>query len=206
VFDATGNEVMRQFIFIAAVALAGLGVGGARAQDPYAAAPPARFGGLEAGAEAGGAVGGAGSVSTSGIGVGGYAGYNFQSGQLVGGVEGDTLAGSINGNGRGGTMSQNWLTSLRVRGGWAFGNVLAYATIGPAWATSDFQTGGFTASKTVNGLTYGAGGEFALTQSFTARAEVRHYDLGTSTYYLPAGAQKLSNGNNLLLVGVGAHF
>jgi outer membrane immunogenic protein len=197
---------MRIFIVIAGVILASLIAQGGRAQEAFNSGPAARFGGLEAGVDLGGAVGGAGSVSTSGVAAGVHGGYLFQNGPIVGGVEADTLLGSINGSGHGGTLSQNWITSLRVRGGWAFGNLLAYGTIGPAWASSSFTRAGFDYDKTVNGLTYGLGGEFAITQTITARAEVRHYDLGTATYYMPTGVEKLSSGNNLLMVGVGAHF
>ena len=199
---------MRQFISLTAAAVATLLAFGARAQDFFTSTsgPAVRFGGLEAGADFGAAVGGAGDISTSGVGVGVHAGYNLQNGPIVGGLEGDSMLGSISGDGRRGTLSQNWVSSVRVRGGWAFGNLLAYGTIGPAWATSDFNRAGFSYEKTLHGLTYGVGGEFALTQMITARAELRHYDFGTATYYMPSGVEKLSSGNNLLMVGLGAHF
>jgi len=93
-----------------------------------------------------------------------------------------------------------------VRGGWAFGNLLAFGTIGPAWATSSFQRDGFDYDKPLHGYTVGLGAELAITHMITARAEIRHYDFGAATYYMPSGVEKLSTGNNMLLVGVGAHF
>ena len=164
------------------------------------------FAGAEAGGEIGAAIGGTGNVSPTGVGGGLYAGYNLQNGPLVGGIEGDAILGAISGSGQGGTLKQNWLSSLRVRGGWAFGNVLAYGTIGPAWATSSFQQNGFDFDKSLHGYTLGIGGEVALTPTITARAELRHYDFGAATYYMPGGPLKLSTGNNMLLVGFGAHF
>jgi outer membrane immunogenic protein len=187
---------------IAAAAL--LASFGARADEAYGPAPT--FGGLEFGGELGAAIGGTGNISPSGFGGGAYAGYTLQNGPIVGGVEGDALLASIKGDGRGGTLSQNALSSLRVRGGWAFGNILGYGTIGPAFATSDFEAAGFNFDKTLHGLTYGLGGEVAITRLISARAELRHYDFGAATYYMPTGPIKLSTGNNLLLVGVGAHF
>jgi outer membrane immunogenic protein len=188
---------------IAALALTYVG---ARADDVYPQGPASPFGGLEGGAELGAAIGGTGNVSPSGFGGGGYLGYTLQNGPIVGGLEGDALLASINGDGGGGALSQNWLSSVRVRGGWAFGNVLAYGTIGPAFATSEFQAGGFSFDKSLQGYAFGFGGEVAIARNISARAEIRHYDFGAATYYMPTGPIKLSTGNNILLVGVGAHF
>ena len=187
-------------------ALALLISSGARADEFYPPRPQAPFSGAEAGAALGAAVGGAGDVSPTGAGGALYGGYNLQNGPIVGGVEADALLGSISGDGRGGTLSQNWLSSLRARGGWAFGDVLAYGTIGPAWATSEFSRGGFDFDKTLHGYTIGLGGEVAITRMISARAELRHYDFGAATYYMPSSAEKLSTADNLLMVGVGARF
>jgi outer membrane immunogenic protein len=195
----------KSFVF-GIVGVAMLWAAGAHADDMYQPGGGPGFNGPEVGALLGGAVGGAGDVSPTGFGAGLYAGYNLQNGPIVGGVEGDTMLGSINGSGQGGTLSQNWLSSLRVRGGYAFGNILAYGTIGPAWATSTFESGGFNFDKTLHGYTLGVGGEVALTRTISARAEFRHYEFGSATYYMPWGTQSISSGNNLLMVGVGAHF
>ncbi len=178
----------------------------ARADGFYQPGYGPGFAGAEAGGMIGAAIGGTGNVSPTGAGGGLYAGYNLQNGPIVGGVEGDAILGAISGSGQGGTLNQNWLSSLRVRGGWAFGNVLAYGTIGPAWASSSFQRDGFSFDKSLHGYTIGIGGEVALTRNISARAEIRHYDFGAATYYMPTGPLKLSTGNNMLLVGVGAHF
>ncbi|MDE3176067.1 MAG: porin family protein [Pseudomonadota bacterium] len=192
--------------FVSGVAALALLSSGARAQDFFSPGPAVSFAGPEAGVDLGAAVGGTGNVSPTGAGVGLHAGYMLQNGQVVGGVEGDAMLGSVNGSGQGGSLSQNWLSSLRVRGGWAFGNVLAYGTVGPAWAASTFERGGFAYDKSLHGYTLGVGGEVGVTRNITARAEIRHYDFGAATYYMPSGVQKLSTGNNFLLVGVGAHF
>jgi outer membrane immunogenic protein len=187
----------------AALGLAFL-AGGAAAQNLDD--PTGRFAGASVGGHVGAAIGGEGDVSPSGVTAGGYAGYSLQNGPIVGGVEADTQVGSVSGDGRGGKLSQNWLTSLRARGGYAFGNVLAYGTVGPAWATSNFSRNGFGADKPLNGYTVGVGGELAVTRTISARAELRHYEFNGATYYTPGGAQKLSTSNNELLVGAGVHF
>jgi outer membrane immunogenic protein len=179
---------------------------GAQAQDQSYAPSGASFAGASAGGHLGAAIGGDGGVSTTGVTGGGYAGYSLQNGPIVGGVEADTQVGSVSGGGRGGTLNQNWLTSLRARGGYAFGNVLAYGTVGPAWATSNFSRNGFSADKSLHGYTVGVGGELAITRTISARAELRHYEFDGATYYTPGSAQKISTSNNELLVGAGVHF
>jgi len=195
---------MLKWTFAAALGLALLG-SAAEAQDSYAPSGGA-FAGPQVGGQIGAAVGGAGDVSTKGVVGGVYGGYALQNGPIVGGVEADTQAAGVSGTGHGGTMTQNWLTSLRARGGYAFGNVLAYGTVGPAWGTSNFSRNGYNTDKSLQGYVVGVGGEVAISRSISARAELRHYDFGAATYYMPSGAQKLSNGNNELLVGAGMHF
>jgi outer membrane immunogenic protein len=198
---------MSKFCVLGLALAAALSANGARADEFFQPSGPAgNFAGLEVGGQLGAAIGGTGNVSPSGFGGGAYAGYTLQNGPIVGGLEADTLLASISGDGHGGSLSQNWLSSVRVRGGWAMGNVLAYGTIGPAVATSSFQLNGFTFDKSLSGVVYGLGGEVAITRLISARAEIRHYDFGAATYYMPGNTQKLSTGNNLLLVGVGAHF
>lgn len=197
---------MAKGYLVGIAALAVLVGGGARAQDFLSPGPTASFAGPEAGVNLGAAVGGSGGVSTTGVGAGAHAGYMLQNGQIVGGVEGDAMLGSISGSGRGGGMSQNFLASVRVRGGWAFGNILAYGTIGPAWGSSNFNRAGFNFDKSLQGYTLGVGAEAAVMRNVNVRAELRHYDFGAATYYLPGHAEKIASGNNLLLVGVGAHF
>jgi hypothetical protein len=77
----------------------------------------ADFSGLGIGVDAGAAIGAADVSSISG-GIGGaHIGYNLQNGQIVGGVEGDAMLGSIQGGLAGGTFSQDSLASARVKGG-----------------------------------------------------------------------------------------
>jgi outer membrane immunogenic protein len=204
-FGAWG-EVMKGIVAGCAAALVLIAASGAGAQDFLSNAPGPGFAGGEVGGVVGAAVGGAGDVDTTGVAGGAYAGYNLQNGPLVGGVEGDAMGTSVSGSGRGGTLSHQGLATARVRGGYAFGNVLAYGTIGPAWGGSNFERGGYNTDKTLSGYAVGVGAEVAVNRSIAARAELRHYDMGSPTYYTPAGAQKIGNGDNFLLVGVGARF
>ncbi len=189
-----------------AAALGVLAASNARAQDFFSREPGPGFAGAEVGGVLGAAVGGTGDVETTGIAGGAYAGYNLQNGPIVGGVEADAMVAGESGSGRGGTLRHNGTVSLRARGGYAFGNVLAYGTIGPAWGMSNFERNGYNTDKSLRGYAVGVGGEVAVSRNITARAELRHYEFNDPTYYTPSGAQKISNGDNLLMVGVGARF
>lgn len=124
---------------------------------------------------------------------GAYAGYNWQSGPVVFGVETDFEGGSVDGSfvdntgiTSAGTTSLNWQGSLRARLGYADRNMLYYATGG--WAYGDFDFGGGPGyapvtngySDTMNGWTLGAGMEMMFTQNWIGRLEYRYTDFGTA--------------------------
>ena len=121
---------------------------------------------------------------------GAMAGYNFQSGSWVYGPEFDLgfstadgkkseTSGLVSGENK---TNQNAFGSARVRLGYAFNNVLVFATAGAAGTAlklSYNETGpGYTYhesyTKTLMGYTLGAGIEYGITQNVTARAEYRY--------------------------------
>ena len=130
---------------------------------------------------------------------GGHAGFNWQTGQWVFGIEGDYEGSSVDGFtavapfGLASTFAfdQKWQASLRGRLGWAFWDRgMVYATGGVAWAkfnnTGIFDVLGVgpgpqaeTWSDTVHGWTIGAGVEWALLpnwNNWTGRVEYRYTD------------------------------
>ena len=120
-------------------------------------------------------------------------GYNMQSGSLVFGVEGDLSAADINGS----TPCPNpafscaseitMLGSLRLRAGYAMGNVLVYATGGLGFGHIDISTqnppGPVTGTdKTRTGWTLGGGLEYGMGNGWSVKAEYLYYDLGDHSY------------------------
>jgi outer membrane immunogenic protein len=167
----------------------------------------ADFSGVELGPDLGGALGSAGSANISGPAGGAHIGYNFQASRLVGGVEADGMFGSI----RSGTLGsasfdQRFLSSARVKGGYAFGDLLAYGTVGWAWSTTDYHDLGGSDSATVNGVAFGLGVEYALTRNVTLRAELLRYDFGGATYTTPFESQSLTTSTNVARIGASVHF
>jgi opacity protein-like surface antigen len=78
--------------------------------------------------------------------------------------------------------------TARTRLGYAQGQWLIYGTAGAAWAFSDITIQGFIKFDTPQvGYALGAGVEYALHPTWTARLEFLHADLGVSNYILGPG-------------------
>lgn len=137
------------------------------------------------------------TVDTSGFLGGAHAGYNYQSGAFVAGLEidGDWLNADGSENlsaNRSIEMSTDWMSSLRLRLGFATGNWLLYGTAGVAITELDMtlvQPGAdLSLSGTMTGYAAGIGAEVALTRSVSARIEALHYGFGPETFNTPRGA------------------
>jgi hypothetical protein len=161
--------------------------------------------------------------------LGGQVGYNHQFGKWVVGVEAD-YAGS---NAEGGKACPNaffftcgaevdQLGSVAGRLGYAWGRALLYGKVG--WATAEVSaapsqntanpnTGTplatpITSSNRLDGVTFGAGVEFALSERWSAKAEWMHFDFGSDLYQVsntPEFADVSASGD-ALRIGVNLHF
>jgi outer membrane immunogenic protein len=92
----------------------------------------------------------------------------------------------------------DWLATARLRLGYAFDNILVYATAGGAAAETEDAielTAGGTLSerRSRKGWTAGAGFEWAFSENWTAKGEYLYVDLGDETV--------TENGGNLFPVG-----
>jgi outer membrane immunogenic protein len=131
--------------------------------------------------------------------VGGLLGYNWQQGSFVYGLEGDwswigartsQLAALNTFESLSTSFDVNWLATLRGRAGLAFDATLVYVTGGVAFGhvKDSFEVKGansadlasFTQNKTKVGWTAGVGVEHMVSRHWTARAEFRYVDLGTT--------------------------
>ncbi len=203
---------MKKFAFAAAALI--LGTAGASAADmaarPYTKAPVAiasvyNWTGFYLGAQVGYAWGdnrttefltatglpsGFNRNYTSDGFVGGaHAGYNWQFGQFVFGLEGDIEGADIKGgyrlaNTNGTDFRIDAQASIRGRLGVAFNNSLLYVTGGAAFADIEHT---YVAANTVfegvsstrTGWTVGAGWEYGFTPNWSARLEYRYTDFGS---------------------------
>ncbi|PSO33535.1 porin family protein [Bradyrhizobium sp. MOS002] len=132
------------------------------------------------------------------------AGYNFQTGPWVFGVEGDIQAAGADDTFAPWKFSNPWFGTLRGRAGYAFSNVLFYGTAGLAFGELRAQTFGWTESHTSAGWTIGAGAEVGFAPNWSAKLEYLYIDLSTSQFAITG----VSNGYSASVVraGVNYHF
>jgi outer membrane immunogenic protein len=138
---------------------------------------------------------------------GGHAGYNWQYGKVVTGVEIDFDGASIKGTDSvsfcgdcdrpvtlSRTMKFDELATARARLGYAIlPDLLAYGTAGIAWGhstlTGTISNGFASASMDANANNFGwaAGGgvEYYLGHGFIVRGEYLHYDFAKTAYSFP---------------------
>jgi outer membrane immunogenic protein len=134
-----------------------------------------------------------GSLDLSGGVIGGTAGFNWQTGQVVLGIEGDVDWSGISATtsvfcSAGCATRNDWLGTVRGRAGYAFDRFLPYLTGGLAVGDIKATTPGFAgASQTNLGWTVGAGVEVAILGNWSAKAEYLHVDLGNFNCGLSCG-------------------
>lgn len=130
------------------------------------------------------------------------AGYNFQNGPFVFGVEGDIQAAGADDTFAPWKFSNPWFGTLRGRAGYAFSNVLFYGTAGLAFGELRAQTFGWTESHTTAGWTIGAGAEVGLAPNWSAKLEYLYIDLSTAQF----GITGVSNGYSASVVRAGVNY
>ena len=140
----------------------------------------------------------------SGFEGGGEAGYNWQSGNVVFGIEGDISASAASDTFAPWKFSNPWFGTVRGRLGYAINNVLLYGTGGLAFGELRAETFGLSETHTNAGWTLGVGAEMALNRNWSAKIEYLYVDLADSNFSL-TGAQ---NGFafSTVRLGVNYHF
>ncbi len=101
-------------------------------------------------------------TSPSGFAGGVQAGYNWQSGPWVFGIEGDLQASAADDTFAPWKFSNPWFGTVRGRVGYAVSNVLFYGTGGLAFGELTGETFGLSESHTDAGWTAGVGAEFGF--------------------------------------------
>jgi outer membrane immunogenic protein len=159
-----------------------------------------------------------GDFDAEGILGGAQAGWNWQTGDWVFGIEGDISAvdwdssaqdlvfdpGKV-------TLEFDFLATLRGRLGWAVDNVLLYLTGGVAFQEGEFadpEEGGKEEVSAVGGAV-GGGAEWGVTENLTLKAEGLYLffddetDLGDLPTADPSDSLQIENG---FVVRAGANF
>ena len=216
-------------ILLTTTALIAFGIAPAAAADlaarPYTKAPAAAIAINNWSGFYLGAMGGYAQENSSGIGTlsggfaGGTAGYNWQMGNIVLGVEADAAWADI--GARVGNPALSALETrirdmgtVRGRVGYAFDQVLIYGTGGYAWAdnrmTASLLGVSVSDSHIHSGWTVGAGVEVMFAPKWSVKAEYLYRSFQSETYNFPgiiAGGVASGTLNlNSVQVGVNYHF
>jgi len=197
------------------------------AARPYTKAPVAmasvyNWTGFYLGIVGGGAWEDSNSPRRQGGFVGGTAGYNWQTSNVVFGVEADgawadvsaSAAGVVFVPGIGGipasvSSKTDAMGTVRGRIGWAVNNVLLYGTGGYAWidnkVTATLGPVSVSDSKFHSGWTVGAGVEAFIAPQWSVKGEYLYRSLGGETYFsgaVPSGSLNF----HTVQVGVNYHL
>jgi outer membrane immunogenic protein len=142
----------------------------------------------------------------SGIAGGVTGGYNWQSGNIVFGLEGDMQGTGANDRFANYKFSNPWFGTVRGRIGYAFNNVLIYGTGGLAFGSLEGESmiTGLQQSKTSAGYAVGVGAEVGIYQNWTAKIEYLYVDLARNDYSLSGASHGLDFGT--VRLGVNYHF
>lgn len=162
---------------------------------------------------------GSGSITGNGFVGGAQAGYNWQSGSFVYGVETDIqysgIKAEITETDDDGTFSTraeiDWFGSTRARLGFVpTERFLAYATGGVAYGkieiSGESPFGSVSESETEVGWTIGAGAEYAIDDNWSLKTEYLYTDLGTWTVTDEFGTEDLDFDFHTVRVGVNFKF
>jgi outer membrane immunogenic protein len=145
------------------------------------------------------------------FGMAAIAGYNFTSGPWVWGVEGQFArtgfkkTGAITGLGNV-SIKSNYATSMALRGGYAWDNFLLYGKVGAAVTGIKISSSlGGSSNKTKLGTVIGVGGEYAINESWSVRAEALGYSFSDEPV-LAGTKQKIDLGTGIVQIGMTMKF
>ncbi|MBH5371263.1 outer membrane protein [Bradyrhizobium glycinis] len=188
------------------------------AARPYTKAPVAvasvyNWTGFYLGIVGGGAWQDASDIKMKGGFVGGTAGYNWQTGNVVFGIEADGAWADVSDSVTAGVLTTSSkidaMGTVRGRIGYAVNNVLFYGTGGYAWVDNKITLSALgvsvSDSKWHNGWTVGAGVEAFFAPQWSVKGEYLYRSLGGETYFsgaLPTNTLEL----HTVQVGVNYHF
>jgi len=148
------------------------------------------------------------TFNTSGGMVGGTVGYNWQTGPMVFGLEGDLDWANVKGSGSCGVLGtcetkNDWLGTFRGRLGYSFGRVMPYITGGLAVGNVKTSSAAGSNDDTRAGYALGGGIEANIVGPWSAKLEYLYADLGRTSV---VGGSDASFHENIVRAGVNYRF
>jgi outer membrane immunogenic protein len=139
-------------------------------------------------------------------------GYNFRAGNWAFGGEAQATWGDREGDdgGSGGDVNGvevNYEWSLRGRAGYVFGDRFwLYGTAGYVSMDADATAPGESDNESIEGWTYGVGGELAISDRFSVTAEVRADEMDETRFSFPGNGYDEGLTPNTTSVRVGFNW
>ena len=146
--------------------------------------------------------------------VGGTAGYNWQTGNVVFGVEADAAWADVSASqtlfGITASSKTDAMGTVRGRIGYAVNQVLFYGTGGYAWIDNKLSASALgvtiSDSKFHSGWTVGAGVEAFFAPQWSVKGEYLYRSLGSENYFGNLGVPAASGTINFHTVQVGVNY
>jgi outer membrane immunogenic protein len=132
------------------------------------------------------------------------AGFNWQHGNFVYGVETDIQLSGAEDTFAPWQFSNPWFGTVRGRAGVAIGNVLVFGTAGLAYGDLRLDSMNLTENKPDLGWVAGGGLEVGFTPHWSAKAEWLYLDLAGRSFSVTGTTNGLAS--NLLRLGVNYRF
>ena len=147
-----------------------------------------------------------GDYNAEGLGTGIYGGYNMQNDKIVYGAEADLNYSGVDSTTNGVETKQRLNGSVRGRIGYDLEPALVYGTAGIAATDVKASDATSSDSKSLIGLTLGAGVETKITDTITARTEYRFNNYQTQTFGLDSGNKERGFKEHQVNLGLGVRF
>lgn len=147
------------------------------------------------------------SIDTDGFVGGAFAGYNWETGGIVAGVEADIGYSGVEGENAGTEVESGVEGSLRARLGYVVTpDVLLYTTAGGAAKNVDVATVDGSDSATALGWTAGVGTDVKITEQVFGRVEYRYSDYGSDDFNTGGINHEVDSSDHRVTFGVGMKF
>jgi len=143
--------------------------------------------------------------------VGGFqAGYNYQFGYVVAGVEADATFGNLNGSttvpGTAYDVQTGWMATVRGRLGLAANGFLTYATGGVAFTKIKTNYLGVAADTNATGWAAGFGVEYAVSNALAVRGEYLYANFGRQRFTYGATPASVKIDRHIIRAGLNYRF
>lgn len=149
----------------------------------------------------------AGDPNPKGAELGLNAGYNWQSGNWVYGVEGDIASTNFSDTGDNGLKADiKSKATLRGKLGYDMGNWMPYATLGYTVADIDYSGLGAKDSDTAQGYVAGVGAEYAVNDRWSVKGEYLYSKFDSSSFKDGIVDTDFDHSMNEVRVGVNYNF